>query len=175
MTEIVLLDALQAFIKEQTKNIMLSTRPEKGGTVKGTPGKRAAEVHKMRLPDKNAETKRIPYVLLQVITGVHEQNPGYNPEHTCKVRIIIATYSEDGGEGANDVLNVLTRIRVALLKAGEVGEQFLLRSPVEYIIYPEDTNPYYFGEIMSVWEMPHIKREINALLFDEITTETEVM
>ena len=175
MTAVVLLDVLQEFVEEKTKNIILSVRPEKGGTVKGKPGKRAAEVHKMRLPDKDAETKRVPYILLQYLTGKDGQDEGEPPESTGRVRIIVATYSEDGGEGATDVLNVVTRIRVELLKAGEVGQQFLLRKPVEHIIYPDDTNPYFMGELMTVWEMPYIERETNALQFDELTQELSVM
>jgi len=178
MTPIVLLDQLQAFIEACTGDIMLTTRPEKGGTLKGKPGTRAAGVYKMRLPERDvseATEKRIPYIILQVLTGQDGHEAGQPEDSFCRVRIIVATYSEDGGEGANDVLNVVTRIRVALLKAGEVGEQFLLRYPLEYIVYPEDTNPYFFGELMSIWEMPTVRREVNALLYDEITTDTPMM
>ena len=153
---------------------MLATNPEKGGA----PDTRAARVYKMRLPERdvgNATEKRVPYIILQVLTGMDEYNPGDPQDSTCKVRIIVCTYSEDGGEGANDVLNVISRIRIALLKAGEVGAQFLLRSPLEYIIYPNDANPFFYGEIMSIWEMPVIRREVNALLFDEATTSIKMM
>ena len=178
MTPIVLLDQLKLFVEACTGDIMLATRPEKGGTLKGKQGTRAAGVYKMRLPERDvseATEKRIPYIILQVLTGQDGHEPGEPEDSICRVRIIVATYSEDGGEGANDVLNLVTRIRVALLKAGEVGEQFLLRPPLEYIIYPEDTNPYFFGELMSIWEMPTVRREVNALLYDEIVTETPMM
>ena len=177
MTPIVLLDQLKEFIESCTSDIMLTTRPEKGGTLKGKPGTRAAGVYKMRLPERDvseATEKRVPYIVLQVLTGVDEHSPREPDDSTCTVRIIAATYSEDGGEGANDVLNIITRIRVELLKAGEVGAQFLLRKPLEYIIYPEDTNPYFFGELMTVWEMPTVHREVNALFHDEATMETPI-
>lgn len=172
MTPDVLLKQLKKFIEVNTKDIILPVRPVKNKTVPPPRSKtkpeppedaiteRAAEVHLMRLPDKDAETQRIPYILLQFLTGTDEQKPEEQPDSECKIRIVVATYSEDGGEGATDLLNVLTRIRVALLKAGEVGKQFLLRKPLEYIVYPEDTNPYYLGEMLTIWEMPIIQREV---------------
>jgi len=170
MTPVVLLDRLKEFIEDSTKDFMLSVRPVKNKVLPGhEPAKspediitrRAPEVHKMRLPDKDAETQRIPYIVLQFVTGTDEHEPADAPESVCKIRIIATTYSEDGGEGATDLLNVLTRIRIALLKAGEVGNQFLLRKPLEYVIYTDDTNPYFLGEMLTIWEMPTIQREVN--------------
>ncbi len=170
MTPLVLLTELKKFIEENTKDIILSVRPVKNRTPHGegaaqaesTVTERAAEVHIMRLPDKDAETQRIPYILLQFLTGKDEHKPAEQPESECNVRIVVATYSEDGGAGAADLLNVLTRIRVALLKAGEVGSQFLLKKPLEYVVYPDDTNPYYLGEMLTIWEMPIIQREVKT-------------
>lgn len=161
MTPINLIDALKEFIQEQVKDIFLSVRT-KGENA--TPQSRAAEVHKMRLPDKEAETKLVPYILLQFLTGKDAQEAGKDPESECRVRIVVATYSEDGGVGAYDVLNVITRIRVALLKTGIIAEQFLLKleSPLEYIVYTEDTAPYYLGEMITTWELPTIEREVQS-------------
>lgn len=172
MTPVVLLTELKQFIEENTKDIILSVRPVKNKTAPGVGAalaeqepedaitERAPEVHVMRLPDKDAETQRIPYILLQFLTGKDEQTPGEQPESECNIRIVVATYSEDGGAGAADLLNVITRIRVALLKAGEVGKRFLLRKPLEYVVYPDETNPYYLGEMLTIWEMPIIQREV---------------
>ena len=56
MTPLELLDALKAFIEENTKDILLPVRVDrKSGEAKERP----AEVYKMRLPTKDAETKRI--------------------------------------------------------------------------------------------------------------------
>ena len=172
MTPIVLLERLREFIQENTADIILSVRPVKNKTLptprpKGKttgPGAseehRAAEVHLMRLPDKDAETNRIPYILLQLLTGKDEQKPGEQPDSECKIRVIVATYSENDSEGSLDTLNVITRIRIALLKKVVIGDQFFLRQPLEYLIYPDDTQPYFFGEAMLTFEMPVVKREI---------------
>lgn len=157
MTAVILLDELKKFIEENTKDIILSVRTKPNSE---EPNERPAEVHKMRLPDKDAETKRIPYILLQFLTGKDDQEEGQSPESECRVRIVVATYSEDGGEGAMDVLNLLTRIRIALLKIGVIGGQFLIKKPLEYIVYPDDTAPYFMGEMLTIWEIPEIEREV---------------
>jgi len=180
MTPTILLEQLQMFIQAATAEVILPVRPVKNRTlpVKTRPRgrtasadadteafkeeitERAAEVHLMRLPDKDAEENRIPYILLQFLTGTDTQEPGQEAESEAKVRIVIATYSENDSEGALDVLNIIGKIRYALLTAGEVGQQFLLRKPLECLVYPDDTRPYFFGEVMSTWEMPTINREV---------------
>lgn len=173
MTPIELLYELKKFIEENIKDIILSVRPVNNKVIpepsgKGKkekaeeqPQKRAAEVHLMRLPNKDAETNRIPYVLLQFLTGADEQQEGKAPDSECKIRIVVATYSEDGSAGSMDLLNVITRIRVALLKTGVIGKQFTLRKPLEYTAYPDETGTYYLGEMITIWGVPTIQREVN--------------
>lgn len=160
MTPLELLDALKAFIEENTKDILLPVRVDrKSGEAKERP----AEVYKMRLPTKDAETKRIPYVLLQYIKSTDTQTTGEMPESSCMVRIVAATYSEDGEEGALCVLNLLTRIRIAFLRDGVIAEHFMLKPPIEMIVYPDSTPPYYLGEMMTEWRMPIVESEVQKV------------
>ncbi len=170
MTPTILLERLKEFIQENTKDIVLNVSSVKVKTLPSVPRprgqtaeikERAAEVHLMRLPNKEAEENQIPYILLQFITGSDTGEQGQQADSEARVRIVIATYSENDSEGALDVLNLITRIRIALLKAGEIGKQFLLRKPLEYIVYPDDTQPFFLGEMMTIWEMPIINREVN--------------
>ena len=118
----------------------------------------------MRLPTKKAQTERVPYLLLQYIKSTDTQEPGQKPESVCTVRIVAATYSEDESEGATCVLNLLTRIRVALLKDGVIGERYMLKTPLEMIVYPDGTTaPYYLGEMMTEWEMPVVESEVQKV------------
>lgn len=160
MTPLELLDVLKAFIEENTKDILLPVRVDrKSGEAKERP----AEVYKMRLPTKDAETKRIPYVLLQYIKSTDTQTAGEPPESSCMVRIVAATYSEDGEEGALCVLNLLTRIRIAFLRDGVIAERFMLKPPIEMIVYPDSTPPYYLGEMMTEWRMPIVESEVQKV------------
>ena len=63
MTPLDLLDAMKAFIEKETKDLILPVRVDRKS---GEHKERPPEVYTMRLPDKDAETKRIPYVLLQI-------------------------------------------------------------------------------------------------------------
>lgn len=157
MTPLDLLDALKAFVEEETKDILLPVRVDRKS---GEKNERAAEVHKMRLPDKKAETARIPYILLQFIKSTDKQEAGERPESGCMVRIVAATYSENGAEGAMCVLNLLTRIRITLLKDGVIAGRFMLKPPLEMIVYPDSTPPYYLGEMMTEWVMPIVESEV---------------
>ena len=160
MTPLELLDALKAFIEENTRDILL---PVRGDRKSGEAKERPAEDYKMRLPTKDAETKRIPYVLLQYIKSTDTQTAGEPPESSAMVRIVAATYSEDGEEGALCVLNLLTRIRIAFLRDGVIAERFMLKPPIEMIVYPDSTPPYYLGEMMTEWRMPIVESEVQKV------------
>ncbi len=161
MTPIILLDRLKEFVEKQTRDLLLSVRVKSDEE----PQERPAHVYKMRLPNKEGETKLIPYILLQFVSGHDSQEENQDPESGCMVRIVIATYSEDGETGAMNVLNIIDRIRIALLKAGVIGEQFLLQKPIEYIVYPDSTNPYFLGEMITRWGLPIIEREVENLWY----------
>lgn len=169
MTPNDLLDALQAFIEGITKDLILEVYPitNRVPTANGEkrteekPKERAAEVYKMRLPSKDAETSRIPYVLLQLLTGDDTQEPGQEADSSCKLRVVCATYSADASKGSIDLLNLITRIRIGLLKQGVIGDVFTLRKPLEWACYPDDTGCYYLGEMITNWGLPTVTREVN--------------
>ena len=117
----------------------------------------------MRLPKKEDQTEKVPYILLQFLTGKDDKENGEPQESVCKIRIVVATYSEDGGEGSFDVLNVILRIRSELEKAGVIGERFALQYPLEYIVYPDSTQPYYLGEMVTNWSIPTMEREVTDI------------
>jgi hypothetical protein len=167
MTDIALLEQLKKYVEELTKDIILPVRILKDKTTEdydreqGEPvTHRAAEIFKMRLPNPEAETARIPYILLQLLTGKDDQSSDGSYDSDCRVRLIAATYDEDGQEGAMALLNLLTRIRIDLLRERQVGD-FLVRLPLERVIYPDSVSPYHFGELMIIFEPPEIEREVN--------------
>lgn len=160
MTPLDLLDTLEAFVRRETESVLLPVRVDRKS---GKPKERPAEVYKMRLPNKQAQIERVPYLLLQYIKSTDTQEPGQKPESVCTVRIVAATYSEDESEGATCVLNLLTRIRIALLKDGVIGGRYILTPPLEMIVYPDSTAPYYLGEMMTEWKMPIVESEVQKV------------
>lgn len=171
MTPNELLIELKKFIEANTKDLILQVRPVNNKVIPKPSGEsdkteeqpqtRAAEVHLMRLPNKDAETNRIPYILVQFLIGNDEQKEGEEPDSECKVRIVVATYSEDRSVGSMDCLNVISRLRIAFHKTGVIGGKFFFRKPLEYITYTDDTEKYYLGEMITKWGIPTIQREVN--------------
>lgn len=104
----------------------------------------------------------IPYLLLQLITVTDSQRQGDERESLCKVRIVGATYSKDGQDGGLCILNLLSRVRQLLLKKTVIGGRFMLdlQSKLEMLIYPDDTQNYYLGEMMTTWIIPSVEREV---------------
>lgn len=161
MTPIILLECLKEFVQEATKNMKLQSRVQ--GNSPDEQKEKNAEVFLMRLPDKNARQNRVPYILLQLLTGKDDQQERNPAESTVQVRVVVCTYSSDESVGSMDVLNVILRLRSELEKTGIVGERFVLQYPLEYLIYPDDTHPYFFGEMMLNFSIPTIKREVEEL------------
>lgn len=160
MTPLELLEELKAYIERETKDMILPVRVDRRS---GEHKERPAEVFTNDLPDKEAETKRIPYVLLQFIKSTDSQEEGKSPECVSMVRIVAATYSEDKAEGKRCVLNLLTRIKTAFLRDGMVADRYILKSPLEMIVYTEDTAPYHLGEMATLWSMPAVESEVNFI------------
>lgn len=161
MTPIILLECLEKFVREKTADIKLQARVRNRDAEEIK--ERAADVYKMQLPRKEDQTQKIPYILLQFLTGKDDKEGREPEESTCQIRFVVATYSENGSEGSLDVLNVILRIRYELEKVGIIGDRFALQKPLEYIVYPDNTHPYYLGEMVTNWSMPTIKREVEEL------------
>ncbi|GHV19525.1 hypothetical protein FACS18949_02750 [Clostridia bacterium] len=68
---------------------------------------------------------------------------------------------EDNSTGALSVLTIIDRLRLAFERRGIIAEQYQLMPPLEWVIYPEDTAPYFLGEISTVWTIPAVQQEVN--------------
>ena len=160
MTPIILLDDLQKFIEENTKDILLEVKVRTGPA---TEKERAAKVYKMGLPEKDDTTQQIPYILLKVLTGEDGKEDLQPKSSKVRVRMLVAVYSQDGERGPLALLNLILRIRERLQKQHIIGGRFCLEYPFEYIIYQDTTPPYYLGEIMTIWSIPSIEREVQEV------------
>ena len=160
MTKVVLLEQLKAFTEEATHDLILPVARQKED--REQPAPRTAEVYSTRLPDSRAAKKNAPYILHQVITGKDEQAPGQLPTASVSIRTIFCVHHPDEQEGGLALLNLMERLRIALLEKGAIGGQFILdrTAGLESFIYPEDTAPYYAGEMISAWILPAVARRV---------------
>ena len=77
------------------------------------------------------------------------------------VRTLFCVYSEDEQEGGLNLLNLMERIRISLMENPILDRQFRLddEGGIEQLVYPDDTAPFFLGEMMTVWKMPPVRRE----------------
>lgn len=162
MTRVQLLEQLKAETISATKDLVMPTAPEKGGE---PVEQRAAAVHLMRLPDGRKAQKKAPYIIHQLITGSDKQKPTEKAKSTAVVRSIFCVYSEDDEEGGLMLLNLMERCRIHLLRKGVIGEQFVLNldAGIECMAYPDDTAPFFAGEMVSNWNLPAVEREVDLI------------
>ena len=156
MTPIMLMQALQGFIEKETAGLKMQARAKRNS---GEKAERPPGVYIGELPEPDGTERLAPYVLMKFLTGKHERNPGAD-ENKCMVRIICVAYSEDPQEGYVQVLNLLSHIEFRLLEETVIDNRFALQSPVEMIVYEDDTGPYKIGEMMTTWGLPTVSRKI---------------
>lgn len=165
MNKIELLSKLKLVTLEETADLIMPVAKQKedGDT---NPAPRAAEVYLMRLKDSSATKKKAPYIIHQLITGKDIQPQGDDVSASAVVRSIFAVYNPDEEEGALMLVNLMERLRIRLLKQVVIGGQFMLdlQAGLEWLVYPEDTAPYYAGEMISTWKIPAVQREVRQWL-----------
>lgn len=159
MTKLDFLDGLKAFTENAVKELVMPVRPQKGDTEQQYS---TAQVYKMRLPDSTQAQKKAPYIIHQIITSEDQQANGSLPTSYVTIRSIFCVYNEDEQEGALMLLNLMERFRIAILQTQVVSNRYLLdmTQKVETLVYPDDTAPFFVGEMKSVWRMPPVKREV---------------
>ncbi len=164
-----LLQALKEFIENAIKDLLLPIRAqskedERLFAENPDVSVRKPDVYKMRLPDSKEAKKKAPYVLVQLITTGDVQNERQIDDSYAIIRIICCVYNRDEQAGALNLLNLASRIRIAFLKACSIGEnhEFVLdkTEKLEFMAYPDDTAPYYAGEMIGLWHLPPIEREV---------------
>jgi len=165
MTKIFLLDALKAFTEEATKDLLMPVRMQKDD--KEQPLPRAPDVYKMRLIKSSDAQKVAPYIIHGIITGRDSQTPNNRATGQTVVRSVFCVYNEDEQEGSLMLLNLMERYRIALLEKIMLEDRYQLdmEDGLDLIIYPDDTAPYYAGEMVGTWIMPAVTRKVKEYVY----------
>ena len=158
-----LLERLKEVTQDAIKDLILPVRIQREGEDQSY---RSADVYLMRLPDSKSATKKAPYIIHQLIIGRDMQEEGQRVTSTVQVRSIFCVYSNDEQEGGLILLGLMERLRIKLLKQVVIGERYQLdlTQAAEALIYPDDTAPYFAGEMVTTWKIPSIEREVRQWL-----------
>lgn len=161
MTRNDLLEQLRSVTEEVTADLLMPVKRQKedGDT---PPADRAAKIYLMRLPDSKSAMKKAPYIIHQLITSKDVRPSGQRENARAVVRSIFCVYNDDEQEGSLMLLNLQERLRIALLRRVIIGKRYQLdlEAGLEAMIYPEDTAPFFAGEMASTWILPAIEREV---------------
>ncbi|MCH5207542.1 MAG: hypothetical protein J1F04_01550 [Oscillospiraceae bacterium] len=159
MTIVNLIDDLKIFCENAVKHLKLPTAVSKGDTEQIF---RPPTGYKMRLPDGKSADKFVPYFIVQFLNSNHIQKPGEKPKNTAVVRFIFCVWNNDAQEGGMALLNFMETVRLELLRKVNVSEYFKLdvNEPLEGLAYPDNTAPFFAGEMIGTFELPPIQREV---------------
>ena len=158
MTCVMLLEALKARTEAATADLLMPMKPTKEAP---DPEMRVPAVYRARLPDEKASNKYAPYVLHTIVNTAYHRETGEFSPGLANVRTLFCVYSADEQEGGLLLLNLMERVRIDLMANPVVEKQFRLddEGGIEQLVYPDDTAPFYLGEMMTVWKMPPVRRE----------------
>ena len=160
MNVVFLLFALKKECEKAVKGLKLKTAVQKGDieTLKREP-----EVHLMRLPNSAEAKKKAPYIIIQYVNGEQQLTEPPKAYRTGVVRFIFCVYDDNEEEGALELLDVMEAVKMRLLKLIKIGDCFTLdrEQKFEDLVYPDDTAPYYAGELIGTFHLPSIEQEVN--------------
>ena len=160
MTKVALLLAIAKTCKKAVRGLQLQTSVQQGDTELL---RREPKVHIMRLPKSTDAKKKAPYIIVQYINGRQVRVKPPKPSRTANVRFVFCVYDDDEQTGAINLLNVMDAVEMEILKAIKFGACFTLDSdePLESLVYPDDTAPYYAGEMFGTFHLPPIEQEVD--------------
>ncbi len=119
----------------------------------------AFRVHIGALPGLREEPRRedFPLLLLRLLDFGDSVGKGKSTEtesSTATVRILCGVWSEDDGSGGyHDVLNALARMRLHFLAHPLLEKKWRLTGKLEGSVFEEQAFPYWFGDLVTRWEL----------------------
>lgn len=149
MTSIDLVDKLKEFITPVVAEMELKTNVS--GILK------APQVITGYLQEKKPLQKQDPPDFPYVIIRYLEDDDTMDVD-TAKVKIYAGTYSEDTQDGWRDALNVITKVKTALLKQRFFGP-FKIEYPVKTELPEEQPYPEWVAFLTLNITIPHITEE----------------
>ena len=157
-----LLEALKARQEEVGKDLLMPTKPQKG--IESI--RRPSLVYNGRLPDETSSTTKAPYTLNCLVSGSFGRDAGQPENDRCVIRTVMCVYNPDGTEGTMALINLMERYRISLQKDPILDHTYELdlKARIQDLVYPDDTAPFYMGEMYTEWILPPVEREVQQWL-----------
>ncbi|MGX4584960.1 hypothetical protein [Paenibacillus chitinolyticus] len=157
MSTSILLQTLKSFVEQSVRDTGAGERPVKVH-VGWLPGAERFPPAKPDEPSELLPEGLFPFVLLRALEGEDG-----NEEGSVKVRLHFGTSSTDPF-GYADVLNLIEKVRQAVLKKEIIGGMFELQRPLKWKLANTQAYPQWTGEMVTAWTLPSPVRE--NLIYD---------
>lgn len=144
-TPLLLIDELCRLAAEATKELSLETKQGERRPPAVIAGFLDEDEPQPGKPQEDAMKKAVPFIIVRFLDGQDTEQAG-----TATARIIATTYSKHG-QGWRDPLEVLERIRQAIITNRPLARQFDLQLPIKWE-QPEDQPwPYWIAWMTTTW------------------------
>lgn len=164
MNRVMLLEALKVRQTEDLKDLLMPTVPKKD-----KPSElRTVEIFKGKLPDRKSETEKAPYIVNAILNSNFFRNPGEEPTSLVTVRSTLCVYNPNNEEGVLMILNLLERLRISYTEDPILDNTFQMlfdeEHPIQDLVYPDETMPFFMADQVTVWSLPPVEREVRPWL-----------
>lgn len=164
MNRVMLLEALKVRQAEDLKDLLMPTVPKKD-----KPSElRTVEIFKGKLPDRKSETEKAPYIVNAILNSNFFRNHGEEPTSLVTVRSTLCVYNQNNEEGVLMILNLLERLRISYTKDPILDNTFQMlfdeEHPIQDLVYPDETMPFFMADQVTVWSLPPVEREVRPWL-----------
>lgn len=117
-------------------------------------------VHLGALPSKNAENRNDPVFPLIIVRPM--EGDGDDKESRAQVKLLFGTQSEDDS-GFIDVLNLMERVRILLMKQRIIDKKFRIESNWKWQFLEDQPEPQWICQAVTTWTLPPIRQEVKHL------------
>lgn len=166
MTPSILMDKLQAFLQEITKEMLLGDNRLRPNIYKVDLPARATPEYEDQQPEtdiKPADTtiedaidERWPFIII-IFSNVAEDNEEWY--RTVQMDFVFGCEGR-GADGYMDVLHLMEHVRASFLRETYEGWPARLTRPLSMGFHEEQADPYWTGFMSTTWEMPSMVQEV---------------
>lgn len=165
MTPIVLMDHLQTYLQEVTKDMFFGSERLKPNIYKVDLPARATpeyeepletDIQPLDTTIEDARDERWPFIVIIFSDPAEDNEEGYR---TMQMDLIFGCEGR-GSDGYMDVLHLMEYVRASFLRETYDGWPARLTRPLSYGFYEEQADPFWMGYMSTTWEMPSMVQEV---------------
>ncbi|OBZ09104.1 hypothetical protein A8L34_22500 [Bacillus sp. FJAT-27264] len=115
-------------------------------------------VHLGALPSKTSSNRDDPVFPLIIVRPMDGESD--NDSAKVQVKLLFGTQSEDDS-GFIDVLNLMERVRILLMRQRVINRQFRIESNWKWTFMEDQPEPQWICQAITTWTLPQIRQEVS--------------